>query len=544
MKYLFWALLTGLLLGASWPTYGITPLIFVALFPLLWLQHELQSQDIKWKGLKLYLYSWLSFAVWTGIVVFWLKEVQHPDGSKGWDVFFMLIGINSTLYALMFSLYHYVKSTAGNYYGFLFLPLIWMGVEKITLEWELNFPWLHLGNVFSDWHFLIQWYEYTGAFGGTIWVILINLFLFYGIKAYKNTSDKKHLHRMYKQLAIGLLLPSLWSYYLYVSYEEKGDSVEVLVLQPELNPYTEKYSTSSERIVEELIYLADQEITSKTQFIVGPETSFPGPGRVNYNFLSMDRNVQRLKQWMGTHPQATLLTGIDVFETYEEGQQTVTARLYRGDGPYYDSYNAAIQINNTDEYQLYKKMKLVPGVESFPYASFFEPLVGDLLMDLGGTVATLGKEKEPKVMINTKNGYKIAPIICYESIYGEFVTEFVKKGAHFIFIMTNDSWWGNSQGHKQLLSYAKLRAIETRRAIARSANSGISAFINQRGDVEASLSYGTQGAKRHILKANTVETMYVRYGDYLLRIALFLIGIILTYTISLSFTGKKEQNGL
>ena len=77
----------------------------------------------------------------------------------------------------------------------------------------------------------------------------------------------------------------------------------------------------------------------------------------------------------------------------------------------------------------------------------------------------------------------MAPVICYESVYGEYSTGYIKKGAQAIFIMTNDGWWDNTAGHRQHLYFASLRAIEARRAIARSANTGISAFVNQRGDI-------------------------------------------------------------
>jgi apolipoprotein N-acyltransferase len=111
--------------------------------------------------------------------------------------------------------------------------------------------------------------------------------------------------------------------------------------------------------------------------------------------------------------------------------------------------------------QVYHKGKLVPGVEIFPYMSVLKPILGDAMLNLGGTVASLGTDKERVAFSNPYNKGKMAPIICYESIYGEFVTDYVKKGANFLGIMTNDSWWGVTEGHKQLLSYARLRAIET-----------------------------------------------------------------------------------
>ena len=131
----------------------------------------------------------------------------------------------------------------------------------------------------------------------------------------------------------------------------------------------------------------------------------------------------------------------------------------------------------------------------------------------------------------------MAPIICYESIYGEFVTDYVNKGANFLAIMTNDSWWGVTQGHKQLLSYAKLRAIETRREIARAANSGISAHIDARGEIVEDTFYGDKTALYAKIKLYDTKTFYVKSGDLLTRFSIFVLGFLVAY-----FFIKKIQN--
>ena len=164
-----------------------------------------------------------------------------------------------------------------------------------------------------------------------------------------------------------------------------------------------------------------------------------------------------------------------------------------------ESYNSAVQIVPNQKVIVYHKGKLVPGVEIFPYMSVLKPILGDAMLNLGGTVASLGTDKERAAFSNPFNKGKIAPIICYESIYGEFVTDYVKKGANFFAIMTNDSWWGVSEGHKQLLSYAKLRAIETRREIARAANSGISAHINAKGEIVEDTFYGDKTDRKSVV---------------------------------------------
>ena len=146
--------------------------------------------------------------------------------------------------------------------------------------------------------------------------------------------------------------------------------------------------------------------------------------------------------------------------------------------------------------QLYHKSKLVVGVENFPYKNILQPILGDAMIDLGGTVATKTTQND-RAVFETSQGSKVAPIICYESVYGDYVSDYVKNGAQFLAIITNDAWWGNTQGHQQHLSIARLRAIESRRWVARSANTGISAVIAPNGTIMERLEYEKQG----VLKA-------------------------------------------
>ena len=162
------------------------------------------------------------------------------------------------------------------------------------------------------------------------------------------------------------------------------------------------------------------------------------------------------------------------------------------------------------------------------------------MLNFGGTVASLGIDDTRKVFTNPFNKGKLAPIICYESVYGEFTTEYVKNGANFLAIMTNDSWWGVTQGHKQLLSYARLRAIETRREIARSANSGISAHINAKGDIEGDTLYGDRTALFAKINLYEGETFYVRAGDLLTRISIFVLGFLIVYTLIKKIQNRKK----
>jgi len=139
-----------------------------------------------------------------------------------------------------------------------------------------------------------------------------------------------------------------------------------------------------------------------------------------------------------------------------------------------------------------------------------------------------------------KDSTGISPVICYESIFGEFVTDYIKEGSQFIFVLTNDGWWGDTPGYRQHHSYSRLRAIETRRSIARSANTGISSLINQRGEIVQRTNYWEPAAIRGILNANDELTFYTRHGDFIARIAYFFALLIALYTITRVIIERKK----
>lgn len=544
MKRFIPAIVSGLLLALSWPAYGFPFLLFIAFVPLLLVEHDITVKKEKFSDWKIFGLSYLAFFLWNWGATQWLHFAQNPDGSHSWMAFLFPLFVNSLLMSFVFTFFHFVKRKTGTRFGIIFFPTLWICFEKFHLTWEMSWPWLNLGNAFANYPETIQWYEITGTMGGTLWVLTANLIFFYYLRAYQVTHNKTYIWKSlcYNLAIIGI--PLAISLLRYQSYHEKAsEKIEVVLAQPALDPYADKYRLDGTVILQELLQTVDKEITPATQFVVAPETAFPGNGFVMVNNLENDIYITQIKQWLKNYPQLSLVSGGSLAEYFTQ-QQTPTARYLKQYNQWIDLYNSAVQVNLNDPVQYYNKSKLVVGVEHFPYAAVLKPILGEYMMNFGGSMESLGVQDHPTIFTNSKNRLKAAPIICYESIYGEYVGEFVKNGANALFIMTNDSWWSDSQGHKQLLAYARLRAIETRRDIGRSANSGISAFINQRGDIVEKLDYGKRGALRGYINLNTSLTTYVKYGDVIARLALLLAGILLAYAISKTFLNKINKNAL
>ncbi|WP_027373681.1 MULTISPECIES: apolipoprotein N-acyltransferase [Chryseobacterium] len=543
MKYVLLTLISAMLLSVSWPTYGVPFFIFFALVPLLMMEHGISKfSDYKRKSWMVFGLSYLCFVIWNIVTTGWLYGSKNPDGSHSMMAVVFPVLVNSLLYSLVFQCYHWYKNAQGTYWGLAFFVAIWMSFEKFHLGWELTWPWLNLGNAFSEYPKLIQWYDTLGATGGSFWILLINVLIFYTVRTFEAGRKRKDLIRNSSIVLALIAIPMVISVIKYNNFDEKpSGQVNVLMLQPDLDPYAEKYSKDSLTIENDLLALAEKNSTGKIDYYLAPETALPGRGSISETAFEKSLLLNNLKDFLARHPGSVFTTGISSHHLYFNPSAMPKEAYQINQGVWVASYNTAIQVAPNQKVQVYHKGKLVPGVEIFPYMSVLKPLLGDAMLNLGGTVASLSTDKERVAFSNPYNKGKIAPIICYESIYGEFVTDYVKKGANFLGIVTNDSWWGVTEGHKQLLSYARLRAIETRREIARAANSGISAHINAKGEVEADTFYGDQTAL--FAKVNLYDTLtfYSRAGDILSRFSIFALGFLLFYYLIKWFQAKTKK---
>ena len=559
------ALLSGLLIAASWPTHGFTALIFIAFVPLIFLQDNSQQSTVNGqrstvnKKSNIFGLSFLTFLVWNSLTTWWVWN-STPAGSIA------MILLNSTFMAATFWLYHFTRTKAfHNKGGFFLLILFFLAFEYLHLNWQLNWPWLNIGNVFSHNHSWVQWYEFTGTAGGTIWVLLANILAYKCLQTTVNRqqslvsksvegknlgtstssvtenpqllnySASQHLSISVPQILLFLavlIIPIVVSKIMYHTYEEKGEEVEVVVIQPNIDPYTEEFTLGVPKILNRNFSIAEPLITEKTRFVVSPESSIHES--IWLEKINAYYSIRESKLFTKNN-NVTYVVGASTLGMADDKNDFAARKFYDAD-EYYYSYNTALSISDTADIQLHQKSKLTPGVEMMPSWWFMRP-IKNLAIDLGGTVGTL--KSEDKATIFDYGRYKVAPLICYESVFGSYVTDFVKDGANMIFVITNDGWWGDTPGHRQHFEMSKLRAIENRRSVARSANTGISGFINQRGDVVECSEYWEPIALRNTLNVNDEMTFYSRHGDYLYRAASFVAMIVLCFSFVTSILRKK-----
>ena len=527
----FLACLSAFLLWLAWPPMPYTSfLLFVAFVPLLFAVKAIQTSDLRKKGRKVFGLAFLSFVLWNTASIYWVFNSLHAAMPLPAALAISLIpfGLGALLMAIAFWGYYAVSQVLNKTWSYAALLCFWISYEYLHQSWDLAFPWMNLGNGFAQSHQLVQWYEYTGVYGGTLWVLLANIFLF---EALRQKSRKLGL--------IGLawiIVPAVFSLIRYETYTEKINPANVVVVQPNVDPYQKYGSVSPEQQVARLIDLSQKQAQPNTEFFIWPETAIVGftdEEQIRANAL-----YWQVLNFLQPYSNANVISGIESYKNFRK-DSVDNAQYDPGLGNFLVPYNSAIQIENSAQVQFYHKSKLVPGVEQLPFPRFFS-FFKSAFSAFGGSTGGYGKQLKPSVFY-AQSGMGVSPIICYESIWGGYVAESVQNGAGFIAIITNDAWWGNTSGKDQHLAFAKLRAIENRRWVARSANTGISGFINQRGDVVMQSGWWVSAALKADINLNEEQTIYTQYGDVLAilgcsaALALVLLTFYMRYKLKSSF---------
>jgi apolipoprotein N-acyltransferase len=526
-RFLIPAILSGSLLALAW--LGFSGLILlIAFIPLLYAE-ELISQNEIHKSILFWIISLVTFLIWNALSTWWIWNAT-PIGAL------FAIMVNSLLMSLVWWSFHLVKLKNGKIVGQFFLFFAWISFEYLHYKWDMSWPWLTLGNGLANDVKLIQWFEYTGVFGGTAWILGANLLIWNLLRWIEELSSKR--------VIIGLIIillfisfPITVSLLKYNHYSEKSDPVDIVIAQPNIDPYHDKFGgMDNMEQLRRLLNVSDSLGNNSTQFFIGPETALH---EVWENNPQKDPQITAINKFITEkYPNACFVTGASSFLRYLPGEKVSSTARHSADGKIiYDAYNAACFISKDNPVGFYHKTKLVSGVEKMPFEKYLH-FLEKLVINLGGISGTLGTQKDTVVFNHEK--VRVAVPICYESGYGEYLTGFVKKGANILFVITNDGWWKDTPGYKQHLSYSRLRAVELRRSIARSANTGISCFINQRGDIEKQSSWWTLTSISGRLNLNEKITFYARHGDYIAKLSVIVFGL-LSISFFLSIITKRKK---
>ncbi len=527
LRFLAISSLAGLCLGLGFPPLPTWPLMGLGFGLLLFLTDELVRSKLPLK--RQLWYSYHALVLFNVLASWWVANTSLAAGI-------VANFLNALIMAIPWALIYLLRKHMPKIW-LSGAVILWLGFEYVHYNWQIAWPWMTFGNAMASTPSLAQWYSYTGIFGGSLYITVIGVLLF------KLSQAKRFGESLLKPTVLaGLwavipLLLSVWIGSEFIASKDATTSVTVTAIQPNFEPHYEKFAVPDSDQLLRFMKLVNDEPNS--DLYVFPETSFGAydESRLEKTGMMMAWSSFRENQ---TNP-GDLLAGISSYRRYAKPVDNPAIRVQktaRGNS-YLTVHNSAVSIIDGDVEKLYHKSRLVPGVEFLPYRKamfMFEPLV----KSLGGTTAGLGVS-DSAIVFDYPSGIKAAPLICYESIYGDYVREFVQAGANLLVVPTNDGWWDNTPGHVQHLQFAQLRAIENRRWVVQAANTGVSAIINAKGEVQSKTSYDEAIALTGEVYLESTETVYTSMGDQIGRLAVGMSAFLLIGLISAGWRKKVAK---
>ncbi|MBW1786859.1 MAG: apolipoprotein N-acyltransferase [Deltaproteobacteria bacterium] len=525
-KYLILSLASGLLLGLPWLVTPLFFIIFIAWVPLLLLEEE--TRDLP-NRFTLFNYAFVCFLLWNVLGTWWIVQA-HWLGA----IFIMVA--NALLQALVFWAAGRVRASLNLPLLFPFL-IIWMGYEYFHESWDLAWPWLNLGNALVTAPKLIQWVEYTGLRGGTLWIILTNFAIFKMIGACRNR-DLRSILPMGAATVLLVFIPGLVSYQMFENFRNDGETVAVALIQPNLDPYTEKFVPERQaRHLEAFFRTADAICDEETDYLLGPETLIvqqideknPGASPYYRQLLDFQAKYKKLNCLVGVHSYRKV--GKDI---------PPGSRFNQEEGFFYEAFNTALFLPPGSAPQFYHKAKLVPLFERMPFVQYLG-FLGKYSLELGGYNGTYSLSRDRPAFVSADASEGILPIVCFESAFGPYCARRLPETKGFICMITNDGWWKNTPGYLHHFNFSPVRAIECRRDLVRVANTGISALIDARGMVISRTPWWEKTTLKGRIHLRQGRTFFVRHGDFLGRISMFFGIFLIAWAAMRNYVWKKRE---
>ena len=525
---------SGVLMSIPWLVPHMGMVALVGLVPLLMADYIATGAKIK----RFWIWHYSSFVLWNAITTFWVC-----NATVGGGIFAVLA--NSLQMSLVWGLFRLAKKRMGGAVPYIFLAAAWIAWERWYLtDAQISWPWLVLGNAFATSIREIQWYSITGTLGGSLWVWCCNLGIFGMLLALLEGKWRKWTvaARIASVSAMALLLVGLplTSGIMYHTYQEQSEKqVDILIGQPNLDPYKKFESMEQEEQNDVLLGLLGPELDKQpTTLVLAPETF---TSDIILNDIPSSPTWQRFHDFLGAYPGTDMLFGAVTNELfYTRSAPGLLSYPWRNG--WRVEHNSALMLAPDGRTEVFHKSKLVVGTELTPYPKLFVPLDNWLskMMGVRNLIARNVGQDEIS-LLHLSDGTPLGCAVCYESVYGEYCTGYATHGAGFLTVITNDSWWGNTPGYRQHCSYSSLRAIELRRDIARCGNSGISCFINQRGDIVERGPWWEEATLRGTVNVNTRLSFFTRHGDMVGRVCTLAFLLLLALLIVRLFVPKKSR---
>jgi len=476
------AAVSGAVLSTAYAPRSWNPISFVALIPLFYalFRRERSRRQYFWAG---YLFGVAFFL----LHLYWITDLIPASSiTLPWIMVpaLLLLAAYLSIYpGLALVLTRVV--TGGRLGPSLFvLPACWALVEALRSSGELGFPWGAIGYSLVGAPPLIQSASWIGVFGLGAIVVAVNMLLAAGFLASRPRA------KLVFAVAAGAIVAALFMggrrTIAAYSASTSVDLHRVAVVQPNVDlalKWQPTFKDSTFRLIDRLAREADR---VDPELIVFPETCAT-------TYIRRDpphfEQLQSLARELG----AAIYIGFLDAEYYDKTQPP-------------DVFNSSGVFLPNGDFAKYDKRHLLPFGEMIPLAWRFRALAR---INFGQANFHPGSRVDP---VPSPVG-PLAPMICFEAIFSGNPRRFVKDGAQVLLNITNDGWFGRTQGPTQHANLAILRAVENRRFMLRSANTGISMVVDPVGRKTISLGLSREGIITETIHPVSHTTFYTRFGD-------------------------------
>ena len=529
-KELILGLVSGIMLGLSFPPIPLPYLLFVALIPYIVVIEKRSSLA------EINRFTYFTIFFFNIITLYWVGS-WTPDA----DPFLMIAGsvlmfFNPLVFLIPSTLYYFARKFLNKRIALLLLPWFWLFYEYIYSVSDFKFPWLSLSNGLPYFTSYIQIAEIIGSYGLTILIVYANIFAYLAWKSITTEKKNKFLYSIVYLLLI--FLPILYGTFklnLHTNYESK---ISVGLIQPNINPNKKWEMGNINEQVNLYVEMTKEAIDKGAELIIWPETALPV-----YLLTGRYEKQSKYIQDFVDSTSIPILTGMPHANFFFDSTKApIDAKPLKNSSGAYTSYNSILFFSPNKAVKQYGKIKLVPFGEKVPLVEIV-PILGKWIKwNVGISSWNTGKDTLVFSHKSKEVNYNIGGIICIESIYPDFVSAFVKNGADFIAVVTNDSWYGNSSGPYQHKEISVLRAVENRRSVVRGANGGISCLIDPFGRTVAETEMFTKTVLIGEVELNTEETFFSKYPLLFPNSSIIVAVFIILISIINNFRGIKYND--
>jgi apolipoprotein N-acyltransferase len=510
--------LSGLLLVFAYLPFGLLVPNFVAFFPILyWLDCNPNA------SVRRRMRAGLVFGLTTNAILLHWMYAMLAVSWMAITLYVFLVSMFALFAMVAVALMGWIRARTRWSFA-LVLPGSWLTLEWARSWGDLRMTADHMGHTLGGYPFLIQFADLGGPYGVGAFMLVVNALIYETWRRRRQQQQGNGSWRRPAMVLAALLVVVLgydtWKW----THPPKADGyLRTAYVQPNIPLDVKDDLGTADEQWEVLVRLTEQATSENPDLdlIVWPESAYPRP---LYHWLDhpgtfVVADLQRLAREIGV----TILAGIEYYRVRAEGD--------------YDLYNAAVVAHpdGTLDPVWTAKVYLVPFTEGLPFDSILGPVLSDLPGDLGWMSG--GFLPGPSATSLPVGEHLVGVMVCYEDFFANLAREMRNEGAHIQAIITNDAWFGRTVFQAYQANTVRMRAIENRTAFIRSANTGISGFVDPLGRYQDWSEMFVEAVAARDLPLTSIRTVYDRVGDVVAWVAIAGLAIMIVAA------GRKTRGG-